>query len=309
MDTLLSLKVFLRIAEEGSLTAAGEKLGLSRALVSKHLKYLESSLGTRLLNRTTRRLSLTEAGRSFYERCVQAAADIDEAMRCAGDSTARPRGTLRLNCGHTFGRRYLAPALGDYLAAHPEVRVDLTLNDRFVDIVEEGFDLAIRIGRLEESSLVARRLAATRLILCASPDYLRRRGAPREPADLARHDCLTYAYDPEPGVWSFRRNGQSSRVKVTGRLHANDGETLLQAALAGHGLIVLPTFLAAEALGRGVLLPLLDAWESDELGIYAVYPSRRHLSAKVRTFVDFLAARLAGAPAWEGWRAARPFPA
>jgi len=302
MDTLLSLRIYLQIAEERSLTKAADRLGISRALASKHLKYLETELGALLVNRTTRRLSLTEAGQSFYERCAQAVADIEEAMRCAGDSGAVPRGTLRVNAAHAFGRRYVAPALGEFLARHPEVRVDLTLNDRFVDIVEEGFDLAIRIGQLDQSSLVARRLASTDLVVCGSPGDLRRRGVPGAPADLAGHDCLTYAYAREPGVWSFRRDSESARVRVSGSLHANDGETLLAVALADRGLIELPTFLAGEALASGGLVPLLTDWETERLGIYAVYPSRRHLSAKVRSFVDFLGARFAGEPEWEAWR-------
>ncbi len=243
MDTLLSLRIFLRIAEAGSLSAAADKLELSRAVVSKYLKELEERLGVRLVHRTTRRLSLTESGRAFYERCVQAVGDIDDAMRCAADSTAVPRGTLRINCAHAFGRRYVAPALGDYLARHPEVKVDLTLNDRVVDIVDEGFDLAVRIGRLDPSSLVARRLAATQLVVCASPAYLRRRG------------------------------------------------------MAGHGIVMVPTFLAGDALAAGKLVPVLAGWEGEQMGIYAVYPTRLHLSAKVRSFVDFLAERFAGLPA------------
>jgi DNA-binding transcriptional LysR family regulator len=308
MDTLLSLRIFLRIAEAGSLSAAADKLEISRAVVSKYLKELEERLGVRLVHRTTRRLSLTESGRAFYDRCVQPVGDIDEAMRCASDSTALPRGTLRINCAHAFGRRYVAPALGEYLARHPEVKVDLTLNDRVVDIVDEGFDLAVRIGRLDPSSLVARRLAATQLVACVSPAYLRRRGAPAEPSDLEGHDCLTYAYDPDPGAWELWRAEESVRVRVGGGARANDGETLLEIALAGHGIAMLPTFLAGEALASGRLVPVLPGWEGEQMGIYAVYPSRLHLSAKVRSFVDFLAERFAGLPTWERWRELRPVP-
>ncbi len=308
MDTLLSLRVFLRIAEGGSLSAAATKLELSRAIVSKYLKELEEHLGVRLVNRTTRRLSLTESGRAFYERCVQAVGDIDDAMRCAADSTAVPRGTLRINCAHAFGRRYVAPALGDYLARHPAVKVDLTLNDRVVDIVEEGFDLAVRIGRLDTSSLVARRLAATQLVACAAPAYLRVRGVPAAPGDLDGHDCLTYSYAPDPGAWELSRGEESVRVRVGGGARANDGETLMEIALAGHGIVMLPTFLAGDALAAGRLVPVLPGWEGERMGIYAIYPSRLHLSAKVRSFVDFLAERFAGLPTWERWRELRPVP-
>jgi len=303
MDTLLSLRVFLRIAEAGSLSAAAQKLDISRALVSKYLRDIEDRLGVRLVHRTTRRLSLTESGRAFYDRCVQAVGDIDDAMRCASDSTAVPRGTLRINCAHAFGRRYVAPALGDYLARHAEVKIDLTLNDRVVDIVDEGFDLALRIGRLEASSLVARRLATTQLVACASPAYLRRRALPGTPADLEGHDCLTYTYASDPGVWELSRGTEAVRVRVGGG--ANDGETLMEIALAGHGIVMLPTFLAGDALAAGRLVPVLPGWEGEQMGIYAVYPSRLHLSAKVRSFVDFLAERFAGLPTWERWREVR----
>jgi DNA-binding transcriptional LysR family regulator len=259
-------------------------------------------LGVRLVHRTTRRLSLTESGRAFYDRCVQAVGDIDDAMRCASDSTAVPRGTLRINCAHAFGRRYVAPALGDYLVRYPQVKFDLTLNDRVVDIVDEGFDLALRIGRLEPSSLVARRLAATQLVACASPAYLRRRGVPLVPSELEGHDCLTYAYSPEPGAWDLSRGEESVRVRVGGGARANDGETLMAIALAGHGIVMLPTFLAGDALAAGLLVPVLPGWEGERMGIYAVHPSRLHLSAKVRSFVDFLAERFAGLPTWERWR-------
>jgi DNA-binding transcriptional LysR family regulator len=306
MDTLLGLRVFVSIADEGSLAAAAARLGLSRALVSKHLLALERRLGSRLVNRTTRRLSLTESGRAFYERSARAVGDIDEAMRCAGESVSVPRGTLRVTAGHTFGRRYLGPAVCDFLERYPEVTVDLSLNDRFVDIVEEGFDLAIRIGRLEESSLVARRLSSTQLVVCGAPAYLRRAGTPAQPQDLARHDCLVYRYAPEADVWSFSRGAEAVRVKVAGCLRANDGEILMQVAIAGHGLAVLPTFLAGDALCARELVPVLLDWEAEPLGIHAVYPSRQHLSAKVRTFVDLLAERFAGLPPWEAWRELRP---
>jgi DNA-binding transcriptional LysR family regulator len=296
MDTLLSLRVFLQVADEGSLAGAAARLGLSRALASKHLMALERRLGTRLVNRTTRRLSLTESGRAFYERSARAVGDVEEAMRCAADSGSVPRGTLRVTAGHTFGRRYVSPALGDYLARHPEVTVDISLNDRFVDIVEEGFDLAIRIGRLEESSLVARRIAATQLLVCATPEYLRRHGTPVHPHDLATRNCLVYTFAAEPDIWTFGRGDDTVRVRVRGCLRANDGETLMQVALGSQGIALLPTFLAGDALVAGTLLPLLPDWRTEQIGIYAVYPSRKHLSAKVRTFVDFLAQRLEPLP-------------
>ena len=306
MDNLLALKAFLRVAEEGSLAAAADKLGISRALVSKYVIALENQLGTRLFNRTTRRLSMTESGRSFYERSAQAVADLDEAMRCAADSGAAVRGTLRINCAHGFGRRYISPAIGDYLTHQPEVRIDLELNDRLVDIVEEGFDLAIRIGRLEESTLVARKLATTQLVVCGAPAYLARHGEPKVPEDLVRHNCLGYTYTREQSVWSFRRPGAAPdgelAIRVDGCVRANDGDTLMEVALAGHGLIMVPTFLCGGAIAGGLLKPLLLDWETPVLGVHAGHPSRKHLSAKVRSFVDFLAERFEGIPCWETWR-------
>jgi DNA-binding transcriptional LysR family regulator len=300
-DRLMELEMFVRIVEAGSFTAAAEQMGLSRAAVSKHLAALEDRLEVRLLNRTTRRCSLTEAGQAFYERCRQVLGDLEEAEREAGQTGLRPRGTLKVNAPMTFGTTHLAPAVPDYLALYPEVSIDMTLNDRVVDLLEEGFDMAIRIGRLADSSLVARRLAPSRIVVCAAPSYLARRGHPAVPAELGLHDCLTYAYASSRDVWEFTGPAGPITVRVNGRLRANNGEALVAAAAAGFGIVSIPSFMVDKMLADGRLVPVLESYPIPERGIYAVWPQGRHLSAKVRTFVDFLAARFAPEPYWDAW--------
>jgi DNA-binding transcriptional LysR family regulator len=303
-DRLLTLTVFTRIVETGSFTAAAEQLGLSRAAVSKHLMSLEDRLGVRLLNRTTRRCSLTEAGQAFYERGRQVLGDLEEAEREAGQTGMRPQGLLKVNAPMTFGTMHLAPALPAYLDAFPEVTVDMTLNDRVVDLLEEGFDVAVRIGRLADSSLVARRLAPCRMLTCAAPSYLARHGRPRTPQELGLHDCLGYAYSPSRDGWEYIGPDGSVTVKAKGRLRANNGEALVAVAAAGLGIVMSPTFIASRDLAAGRLVPLLEGWSMPERGIYAVWPHGRHLSAKVRTFVDFLAGRFGPEPYWDAWAGA-----
>ena len=247
-------------------------------------------LQTRLLNRTTRRLSLTESGHAFYERCVQVLADLDEAEQAAAQTSLVPRGTIKLTCGHSFGLLHLAPAMAEYLDRYPEVRFDVSLSDRVVDLVEEGFDLGVRIGSLGPANLIARKLGETPLAACASRAYLKKHGTPKTPQDLAQHNCVTYAYVPDSNVWRFRdREGKDFSVNVAGNVHANNGDLLTQAAVSGIGIVYEPEFIVARALGEKRLVRLLAGFEAPPLGIYAVYASRKHLSAKVRSFVDFLA--------------------
>lgn len=297
MDKLLSLQVFSAVVNGGSFAAAADRLELSRAVVSKHVKYLEEHVGTRLLERTTRRVALTEAGRLFHERVVRVIAELDEAMLEAGQATAVPRGKIRITSALSFGLRHLSHALSAFLDRYPEVRIELDLSDRFVDIGEEGFDLAIRIGALEESSLIARKLAATRILLCGSPAYLDRRGAPRSPHELRDHDCLIYAYNPQPKAWTFRRRGVDETVPVDGSLRANNGDFLRQLAIDGRGLALLPSFLVGEDVREGRLVRLLGDYDAGELGVYAVYTQRKFLPVRVRTLLDFLVARF-GDPAY-----------
>jgi DNA-binding transcriptional LysR family regulator len=260
---------------------------------------LEAHLDSRLLNRTTRRLSLTESGQAFYDRCVQVLADLAEAEQAAAASAARPRGTLKLTCAISFGVRHVAPLVGAFAARHPEMRFDVQLSDRFVDLVEEGFDLAIRIGESPTQNLIARKLGETCLVPCAAPLYLREHGAPETPADLASHACLTYEYLPQRSTWRFRdRAGREHAVRVAGPVHANNGEMLAAAAVEGIGIALEPDFIVGADLAAGRLVRILADYSPAPTSLYAVYPSRRHLSAKVRAFVGFLAERFAHAGDW-----------
>jgi DNA-binding transcriptional LysR family regulator len=304
VDRFFAIQVFTRVVEQGSFAKAAERLGISTSACSRHVAELEAHLDSRLLNRTTRRLSLTESGQAFYERCVQVLADLAEAEQAAAASAARPRGTLKLTCAISFGVRHVAPLVGAFAARHPEMRFDVQLSDRFVDLVEEGFDLAIRIGESPTQNLIARRLGETCLVPCAAPVYLREHGAPETPADLARHACLTYEYLPQRNTWRFRdRAGSEHAVRVAGPVHANNGEMLAAAAVEGTGIALEPDFIVGADLAAGRLVRILANYAPAPTSIYAVYPSRRHLSAKVRAFVDFLAERFAHAGDWTAIRA------
>jgi DNA-binding transcriptional LysR family regulator len=299
MDRFLAMNVFAKVAELGSFARAAERLGISTSACSRHLAELEAHLDTRLLNRTTRRLSLTESGQAFLERAQQVLSDLEEAERVAASARERPRGTLKLTCAINFGVRHVAPAIGEFMAKHPEVRFDVSLSDRMVDIVEEGFDLAIRIGESRSQNLIARKLGETRAIPCAAPAYIERHGAPKRPEDLANHPCLTYEYLPVRNVWRFHdRKGKEHSVRVSGPLHANNGELLAAVAMAGVGISMEPDFITGPDVEAGRLVPLLRDFQARVTNIYAVYPSRRHLSAKVRVFVDFLAERFAHVRHW-----------
>ncbi len=294
MDRFLAIRVFAQVVESGSFARAAERLALSSSAVSRHVAELEAHLQNRLLNRTTRRVSLTETGRAFYERSVQLLHDLDEAEQEAAKSAAMPRGTLKVSTSVNFGVRYTAPAIAAFLERYPEVKFDVSVSDRMVDLVEEGVDVAIRIGSAGSETLVARRLGETLVVPCASPDYLSRHGAPRAPEDLAGHNCLTYEYVPPRNQWRFIDGDGRERVaRVSGNLHSNNGDLLAEAAAQGLGLVYQPTFIVGEAVRAGRLVPLLQEFQAPPLPIYAVYPSRKHLSAKVRLFVDFLVERFA----------------
>jgi DNA-binding transcriptional LysR family regulator len=296
MDRFHAITAFVRVVEAGSFARAAARLDVSVSSVSRQVAELEAHLDARLLNRTTRRLSLTESGRVFHERCVQLLADLEEAEQSANVGTVEPRGTLRLASSVTFGSRHLAPALAEFAARHPAMRFDVELSDRVTDLVEEGFDVAVRIGETGSQNLVGRRVGATRLVCCAAPSYLARHGTPRTPEDLARHACLTYEYSPQRSVWPFRdREGRERDVRVAGAIHANSGRFLEALAVAGVGIAFEPDFIVGPDVRAGRLTRLLPGFEPAPTAINVVYPSRRHLSAKVRVFAEFLAARFATA--------------
>lgn len=295
MDRLTSMDVFLKVADEGGFTAAARRLMLSKSVVSKHVQALEKHLGVRLFHRTTRRLSLTEAGVRYYERCARIIEEVAEAERSVSSLHAQPRGVLRVNVPVSFGLLHLSHALPDFTARYPDLSLDVTLNDRFVDLVNEGYDVALRITELRDSSLIARRIAPAEGWLCASPGYLSRRGEPAHPAALTEHECLIYTYGRQLHEWRLRdRAGREHRVPVRSNLRANSGEFLLAAAERGSGIIFVPDFIAWESVRDGRLVRLLPGYAGPPLGIYAVYPYTRHVSAKVRAFVDFLAERFGG---------------
>jgi len=299
MDTIDGMRTFATVVAEGAFTRAAERLDMSPQLASKYIGRLEARLGVRLLNRSTRRLSLTEAGRAYYDRVRQVLADIEDMENAVSDLSVRARGTLRINAPMSFGQLHLARAVAEYQSEQPEVEVDLTLNDRVVDIISEGFDLAVRIGRLAESALVARRLAPVRLVVCGAPAYFERRGVPRAPGDLSEHECLRYAYAADSDRWSFEHEGAACTVRVKGGFSANNGDALRAAALAGRGIILQPTFIVGEDIRAGRLRTILDEYRVAALGVHAVYSHRQYLSAKVRTFVDFLADYFGSPPYWD----------
>jgi DNA-binding transcriptional LysR family regulator len=299
MDRFSAMTVFAQVVESGSFARAAERLGLSTSACSRHVSDLEAHLGSRLLNRTTRRLSLTESGQAFHERTLQLLSDLEEAEQLAAQSTSVPRGTIRLTCSLNFGVRHLAPAMAEFLSRHAQVKFDVSVADRIVDLVEDGYDLAVRIGQVGSTNLVARRLGEMRAVLCASPAYLARHGVPQAPADLARHNCFTYANVAQPGVWRFvDAEGREQSVNIAGNVHANNGDMLCAMAVDGAGIVNEPDFIVGPDVRAGRLVRLLPGWQGLRADIWAVYPSRRHLSAKVRAFVDFLAEYFAGAGDW-----------
>ena len=293
------MRVFTTVVDAGSFASAADKLDLSRGMTSRYVAQVETHLGVRLLNRTTRRLSLTEAGSDYYQRATQVLALVEDAERAATQETVEPRGTLRINTSVAFGARHLGDAISNFLQRYPQVKADLTLNDRVVDLIEEGFDVALRIARRIDPGLVARPITRARLVACASPEYLKKYGTPKSPADLAHHNCLSYAYSGHPLEWLFTRRGREQTVKVAGNLHGNNGEILCHAAASGLGVIVQPTFLVYELLRAKKLVRILEGWEADDLTIYAVYPSRKFLTPKVRSFIDFLVERFGPQPYWD----------
>lgn len=298
-DVLTGMRVFTTVVDSGSFAKAADKLELSRGMTSRYVAQVEAHLGVRLLNRTTRRLSLTEAGNDYHQRATQVLALVEEAERAAIHEAAEPRGTLRINTSIAFGVRHMGDAISAYAQRHPRVRIDLTLNDRVVDLVEEGFDVAVRIARRVDPGLVARPITQARMIACAAPDYINRHGMPRSPADLAHHNCLTYAYSGLQNDWHFTRKGRDQVVKVSGAVHANNGDVLSNAAAAGLGVTVQPTFMIYELLRAKKLVRVLDGWEADVLTIFAVYPSRQFLPPKVRSFIDFMVERFGPRPYWD----------
>jgi DNA-binding transcriptional LysR family regulator len=292
MDRFQELNVFAAVVDAGSFVGAAEALEMSKPAVSRHVAELESRLGVRLLQRTTRRLSLTEEGEVFYARASDVLASLQEAESEITSRTGKAAGQLKVSAPVSFGLLHLAPLWAGFMARHPDVVLDLTLSDRMVDLVEEGFDIAIRIASLPSSSLVSRKLSSTRLVLCATPRYLKTHGTPKTPADLARHTVLAYSLLSSGESWEFDGPQGHASVKVNPRLRTNSGDTCRAVALQHLGIIIQPSFLVADELRSGALVEVMPQYRSLEFGIYAVYPSRKHVLPKVRLLIDYLVAAL-----------------
>lgn len=294
MDPFLEMRTFCAVAEAGSFVRAAEALDFSKAAVSRYVGSLEARLGVRLLNRTTRRLSLTDEGEIFHARSKDLLAGLEEAEAELRLRSGAARGVLRINAPVTFGILHLAPLWASFRERHPQVRLDLALSDRTVDLVEEGYDVAIRIAALPDSTLISRRLAGTRIVLCASRQYLDANGVPSHPAELAGHSVIAYRYWSTGDEWQF--DGPDGRVSVRTKpiVRSNSGDTCRAMALAHQGVILQPTFLVGKDLAEGTLVELMPEFRSLELGIYAIYPTRKHVAPKVRALVEFLTERLSG---------------
>ncbi|MGJ7916146.1 LysR family transcriptional regulator [Massilia sp. LXY-6] len=292
------MKVLSAVVESGSFTRAADALDMSKAAVSRYVAELEERLGVRLLHRTTRKLSPTTEGEIFYARCRELLGNLDEAEAEITSRTGEAAGLLKVSVPVTFGLMHLAPLWPAFLARHPKLSLDVTLLDRVVDLVEDGFDMAVRIGQLSASTLISRKLASTRMVLCASPAYLLRRGEPAQPGDLTQHDVISYSLFASGENWNFTGPGGEVTVKVAPRMRTNSGDTCRAAALHDQGLILQPTFIVGPDLAQGLLKETMPGYRSVELGINAVYPSRKFVSPKVRLLIDFLVEAFAR-PAWE----------
>jgi len=300
MDKFEDLQAFVAVVEAGSFTAAADRLNSAKSAVSRRVSALEERLGVQLLRRTTRVLNLTETGSSFYEHGARILADLEEAEAAVQQEHGELRGRLRLALPLSFGVRHMCKPIAAFSNRHPKVEFDLNLNDRRIDLIEEGADLALRIGRLQDSSLIARRLFDVRAVVCASPHYLSVHGEPQTPGDLQSHDCLVYSNLADPNKWSYvDEDGGQRTVEVKPVLSASSGDFLTNAAAHGMGLVIQPTFIASESIRRGSLVPVLTNFEWPISPAYAVYPPTRHLSYRVREFIDFLAERFAGTPQWD----------
>ncbi|HEX7913870.1 MAG TPA: LysR family transcriptional regulator [Paraburkholderia sp.] len=300
MDRLRAFEVFVTVVNRGSFARAADALDTSPANVTRYVNELEAHLGTRLLNRTSRKLSLTEGGETLYARCRTILEDVAETEGLVSTTSIEPRGRLRINAPVTFGILHLAPLWPQFMQKYPDVELEIALIDRVVDIVEEGFDLAIRISRAGTADHAARKLATSRNILCASPDYLERWEHPQTPADLARHRCIGYSYSATGDEWQLiDSSGKTHAVEVNCHMRTNNGDTARAAALAGQGVIWQPTFMIGDDLRAGRLVRVLPEFRLPDIDVLALYPSRRHVSAKVRAAIDFLVDAFAGVPPWD----------
>ncbi|SES94162.1 transcriptional regulator, LysR family [Nitrosomonas marina] len=300
MDRFDNMYTFIRVVDAGSISGAAERLNVAKSVVSRRLKELETHLGVALFHRTTRKMNLTETGRAFYQQSVRILDDLEEAEHTASQAHGTLKGSLRIALPLSFGLMHLGPAIEEFLHLHPQIEFDLDFNDRQVDLVTEGFDLAVRIANLADSSLIARRIADIHAVICASPAYLERKGEPKTVADLENHQCLVYNLLRDFNHWHLHdKNDQQIKVRIHPYLKAGNGEFLRDAAVNGLGITLLPTFIVYREIERGELRPVLSDYQCPRITAYAVYPQTRHLSHRVRAFVDFLAERFKETPYWD----------
>ncbi|MGK0269710.1 MAG: DNA-binding transcriptional LysR family regulator [Cocleimonas sp.] len=300
MDRFENMKTFIHIVDAGSMSAAADRLEVTKSAVSRRLKELEEHLGVQLFHRTTRSMNLTDSGTAFYQQAVRILEDVLEAENSITQAHGTLKGSLKIAVPYSFGIMHLGPAINEFLKIHPQIEFDLDFNDRQVDIVQEGFDLAIRIANLPDSSLIARRLSSIDHIACASPSYLEKHGVPDSPEDLVNHRCLAYNLLQDYKSWVFiDENKEIINVNIDPYFKSSAGESLREAAIDGHGICYLPTFIVYQQIEQQKLIPLLHKYKSSQVNTYAIYPQTRHLSQRVRVFVDFLIKRFEGTPYWD----------
>ena len=288
MDKLTGMSVFVRVAKAGSFAAGASEMGISRAMATKHIMQLESSLGTRLFNRTTRSLNLTDVGASYLERCQQVLLDIDEMEAAVTHLQTEPRGVLKISAPPVIGATHITRAVAEFLKIHPDLKVDMILQSSPIDLIDEGIDIAIYLGDLDDTSMVARKLASSSMVVCGSPDYLARHGIPYTPEDLYNHSCLINWASSPRSKWKFKGKTGYTTINVSGRMQSNVADANRIAAVNGLGLVMLATYVVGRDIEKGKLIPVLENYTLPPLDIHAVYPHRKYLSAKVRRFLDFL---------------------
>ena len=301
MDRLMSMRVFSAVAKNRSFSVAAKKLSISKAMVSKHIKNLENSLSVRLFNRTTRKLNLTDAGSSYYEKVNIILSEIDETESAISQLNSEPKGKLKVMAQPSFGAFHLSRALSLYLKKYTEVTVNLELSHRIPDLVEENIDLAFHVGELNDSMYVSRRIASARRVICASPEYIKKNGMPKKPEDLLNHNCLIYMPRNDMGKWEFLDKGKRKKIKVTGDIQCNSGDALRVASIQSRGITQLPTYMVGLDIQAGRLEAVLEDFEPEKQPIYAIYNHRKYVSAKIKTFIDFIYDLYQPDPYWNEW--------
>jgi len=301
MDKVMSMRVFSAVAKNSSFSNAAKKLSISKAMASKHVQNLENSLGVRLFNRTTRKLNLTDVGNAYYEKVDSILSDIDETELAISRLNSEPKGKLKILSPPSFGAFHLSRALSVYLRKYPDVTTEIELSNRMPDLVEDGIDLAFRVGELEDSSFVARKIASARRVVCASPYYLKQNGTPQTPDELSKHNCMIYAPRTAFNEWEFIKNREQLKIKVSGDIQCNDGDALRIAAIQGCGIAQLPTYIVGLDIQSGRLNAILEEYEPENLPVYAIYNHRKYLSAKIQTFIEFMYEQFQPEAYWNEW--------